>query len=421
MTVFWTIAGLLLAAALLFLLPPLLAPRAARAGAVSRDASNLGILREQLAEVDAELAAGTIGREQALATRAELQRRLLEEVRDRGAGAEGAVERSRTTAVAVGVAVPVFAVLLYLALGSPKGLLPAEQAPSQGAAHEVSAEQILAMTSRLAERLKANPDDGTGWVMLGRSYGVLGRFADSAAAYAKAEKLFPKDAQLLADYADALAMSRGRELRGEPLALIERALEADPKNLKALALAGTAAFEKRDFALAVDYWQRILQTLPEDSDFTRSVQSSIADAKAQAGGAVPPRAGAGPKPAGREAAPAAAPLARISGTARLSPALAGKASAEDTVFILARAATGPRMPLAVIRARVKDLPLAFSLDDSMAMNPSMKLSNFKEVVVVARVSKSGGAAPQPGDLEGISPAVRLGATGITVDIAAQVK
>ncbi|MBI3938065.1 MAG: c-type cytochrome biogenesis protein CcmI, partial [Betaproteobacteria bacterium] len=308
-------------------------------------------------------------------------------------------------------AVPLTAIALYLVVGSPQMLSP-QQTAAGGEAHGVSAQQIEALIGRVAARLKENPEDAEGWVILARSYSVLGRFPEAARAYANAVARIPRDAQLLADYADALAMAQGRRLQGEPENVIARALEIDPSNLKALALAGSVEFEKKQYASAASYWERILPLIPGDSDMVRSIQASIAEARSLAGDGSrqPPRqANAGDSRAG------------VSGVVKLAPELAAKVAPTDTVFIFARAADGPRMPLATLRKQAGDLPVKFSLDDTMAMTREMKLSSFPQVVVGARISKSANATPQPGDLQGISPPISSRATGVTIVINSEVR
>lgn len=423
MTMFWVYAALLTVLALAILVMPLVRPRARSAASVSRAASNLTVFRDQIAELDADLAAGTIGREQWEAARGDLQRGLLEGSAEEAADvAAQPVSRSKLTAIVVAFAVPLVSVSVYLLLGSPQGLDPkrADAAQAEGGApHQLSQEQIESMVARLAQRLESNPDDIEGWVMLARTYGALGRFGEAAGAYAKAEARFPQDAQLLADYADSLAMAQGQSLQGKPEALIQRALKADGNNLKALALAGTVEFEKQNFSKAIEYWKRILPLLPADSEMLNSVHASIKDAESKQGAAPKAPAPLAQAAQGDKAKPAtaAAKSQRLSGTIRLAPALAARAAPEDTVFVLARPAQGSRMPLAAVRAKVKDLPLAFSFDDSMAMNAEAKLSNFAEVVVAARVSKSGNVVPERGDLEGVSKPVRPGTAGMNVEIA----
>lgn len=427
MTLFWVYAALLAAVALAFLVTPLMRARARAGAAVSRAASNLTVFRDQLAELDADLAAGSIGREQWEAARGDLQRGLLEDVgAPPAASAAAPAKRSRAAAIAIGIALPLASVLLYLGLGSPQGLDPVKQASTQGAAHELTREQIETMIARLARRLESNPDDGGGWVMLARTYTALGRFAEATGAYAKAEAKFPQDAQLLADYADTLAMAQGQRLQGKPEALVQRALQADGNNLKALALAGTVEFEKSDFAKAIEYWRRMLPLLPADSEMGNSVRASIQEAQGKLGGApkslaavAQDRQGGATKSS--TATTTATKAASLSGTIKLAPALAARAGPEDSVFVLARPAQGSRMPLAAVRVKVKDLPLVFSFDDSMAMNPSAKLSDFAEVVVAARVSKSGNVVPQRGDLEGVSKPVRPGSAGVVVEISNEVQ
>jgi cytochrome c-type biogenesis protein CcmH len=423
MTLFWVYAALLTAVALAILVAPLVRKRSRDSAAVSRAASNLTVFRDQLAELDADLAAGTIGNEQWEAARGDLQRGLLEGSAD-GATVIAAVPvaRSKVTAIAVALAVPLISVSVYLVLGSPQGLNPAKASAAQSAPHELSQGQIEGMVASLAQRLQSNPDDVEGWVMLARTYSALGRFGEAAGAYAKAEARFPTNAQLLADYADSLAMAQGQSLQGKPEALIRRALQADGNNLKALALAGSVEFERQDFAKAAEYWRRILPLLPPDSEMGNSVRASIKEAEDKQAGAPAPstaiaKAGQADKAQAPQPATAAAKGARLSGTIKLAPALAARAGPEDTVFVLARPAQGSRMPLAAVRVKVKDLPLKFSFDDSMAMSSAAKLSDFSEVVVAARVSKSGNVVPEAGDLEGVSKPVRPGTTGMSVEIA----
>lgn len=425
MTMFWVYAALLTALALAILITPLLRRRAKSHAAISRKASNLSVYRDQLAELDADLAAGTIGRDQWDAARADLQRGLLEDAAVPEADPVAPATRTKLAALAVAVAVPIIAVSTYLVLGTPQGLDAARTSAAQAAPHGLTQDQIEAMVARLEQHLQSNPDDVEGWTMLGRTYNALGRFADASAAYAKAEARFPDNAQLLADYADSLGMAQGQSLLGKPEALIQRALKADGNNVKALALAGTVEFQKQNFAKAAEYWKRMLPLLPPDSEMGNSVRTSIKEAEDKLGGASGPPAAVAQAGAAGKAKPstgtAAAKQARVSGTITLAPALAKLAAPEDTVFVLARPAQGSRMPLAAVRVKVKDLPLKFAFDDSMAMNPSAKLSDYSEVVVAARVSKSGNVMPEPGDLEGVSKPVHPNTAGMSVEIAREIK
>jgi len=409
MTVFLVVSALLVAGTLLFVVPPLL--RLKGGSGVSRDTINVAVYRDQLRELEADLRAGTLAADQHEKAHQEIEKRMLEDV---GSGAEGAGKprRARAAALAMGFAVPLVALAVYFLVGTPQALAPGF-AGGNDPDHGVTAQQMQALVERLAARLKEKPDNPEGWAMLGRSYGALGRFDDANAAYAEAAARSPRDAQLLADYADTLAMAQGRWLQGEPEKLIARALQADPGNVKALALAGTVAFENKDYAGAVGHWERILDLAPQESDFTQSLRSSIAEAR-ELGGIAP-----GAKQQAQQR-PAAA-TGRVSGVARLAPELAAKVAPTDTVFVFARAAEGPRMPLAILRKQVRDLPLKFTLDDSMAMTPEMKLSAVARVVVGARISKTADATPRSGDLEGLSAPVKPGATGVVIVIDREVR
>ena len=408
MTLFWVLSGLLVAIAWWFVVRPLLA-RGVDAR-LSRRGLNLAIYRDQVHELDADLQAGTLGAEHHDKARRELEARLLEDV-EGGTEAPSAVRPSRVAAAVVALLIPLGAVSIYLLVGTPAALAP-ENIATAGAPHAADVKELEVAVERLAARLKENPEDTEGWVMLARSYKLFGRFPESAQAYAVAAAREPRDAQLLADYADVLAMARGRRLEGEPEMLIARALEADPRNLKALALAGSAAFEKKDYVGAVAHWERMLPLVQAGSEEARAVQASIGEARSlgQMGAAKP--------------APGVVPTsvrAAVTGTVTLAPELVAKVKPEDTVFIFARASEGPRMPLALVRKQVRELPVSFTLDDTTAMTPEMKLSNFAQIVVGARISRSGGATSQPGDLEGFSAPVVNTASGISVVIKNEIR
>ena len=387
MIVFWLIAAGLALATLALLLRPLLAKKSA--AAVARSEVNVSIYRDQLRELEADLAAGTLARADYDQARTELEARLLQDVQ----ASEETLRRpaGRRASLVVALAVPLLALGVYFTVGKPTAL--------QGDPEAVTAAQVEAMVGRLAARLRENPEDVEGWKMLGRSYSVLGRYAEAADAYAKAAVRAPRDAQLLADFADVLAMARGQSLEGEPEKLVLRALEIDSNNLKALALAGTAAFGRNDFARAAAYWERMLPHVPPDSEDARTIRENVAEARKLA----------------------AAPSLALTGTVSLSPELKGKAAPDDVVFVFARAVEGPPMPLAVARTRVRDLPYQFRLDDSMAMTPAAKLSAFPRVIIGARVSKSGKPAAQPGDLQGASAPVANNASAVKVVIDSTVR
>lgn len=421
MTVFAITAALLLIGALFFILPTLLRQEGGLHQHALSDEVNLAVLRDQLRELDADLAAGTIDATGYQSAKQELERRVAEDVKP-GAAAVAGTSGAGMTAVLIGLAVPLLAVSLYFVLGTPAGLDPAKVAAAPNdQAHAVTEDQIVEMIAALSKRLQANPGDADGWHMLARSNSAIGRFGEAATAYSQLVKLVPGNAELLADYADTLAMSLNRSLLGEPEKIINLALSADSKNVKALALSGSAAFERRDYQGAVTQWTKILSIAPPESEIGRSIVSSINEAQKMAGQPVTmPQATL----AAAQTTPAAATVtqaasAEVAGTVELDAALRSKVSDTDTVFIYARAAEGPRFPLAVLRKQVKDLPTAFVLDDTMSMVPNAKLSNFPMVVVGARISKSGSATPSAGDLEGVIDPVRSGAKGLLIRINSQ--
>ena len=408
---FLFVAALLLAVALAMMLRPLTRRFSGSRRSASRRALNTAIYRDQLAELERDRAAGSLGAADFDQAQAELQRRMLQDVQQ-DVEPEAAPGHWRT-ATAVLISVPIMAALLYTWLGTPAALdAPASMAQQQTGQHDITSGEFDQMVAQLAARLEKNPDDVQGWIMLARSYKATRHFAEAERAFARIGPTLDRDPILLAQYADLLAVLANGNLEGKPLALVERALSLDPDNNMALALAGTAAYERRDFATAGRYWDRLYKLLPPDSDEAKAVAASLAEIRANGGAPGPvPESALQPKPA----APTTS-AQTVSGKAALAPAFKDKVQAGDTVFVFARAPSGVRMPLAVLRARAGDLPLDFVLDDSMAINPDMKLSGAREVKLEALVSRSGSATPQAGDLAGESAAVKLGAKNVRIVI-----
>lgn len=405
MTLLWVILAAMVLAALAFILPPLLGR--GRDTGLGREQINLAIYKERLAEIEADLKSGALSREQFRQSRQDLERQLLQDISgDKTPAHVTSHAPARWSAGVVVLSLPLLAMSLYLKLGGGDLMMRWTQADG-GTAGDVAQTppgmpSIEQMVNGLAQRMKTTPNDLQGWVMLGRSYIVLKRYPDAVAAYAKAYSLQGDDPRILTDYAEALALANDNQLSGRPAELIQKALELRPSYAKALWLAGIVAVKEGNMASAVGRWQQLLVQLPKDSEEARMVQSAIAQAQGQAPAMAVAEGGAAGQ--GAQSGEGGAIKLKVA----LSPELASKASPDDTLFIFARASSGPRMPLAVVRKQVKDLPVTVTLNDSMAMTPAMKLSNFPEVVLEARVSKAGTAAPQAGDLEGRKQGVKTG-------------
>lgn len=453
---FIVVATLMLLVALAFVLVPLFRRRTPVSVAdsinLSDAASNVAVFRSAKREIEDEFSRGVISAEERDSALNELSQRLVDEVPE-APGDHTTVAPTITGSRrapwwlmgVLGALIPLAAVSIYATLGSPQALngvataIAAQPHAPDGAAPgnaaPISDKQILAMVETLAEKMRQNPGDPKGWVLLARSQGALGRFAESLAAYERATQLLPTDAQLFADYADVAVMSQEGRFDGKPVLLIAQALKLDPANMKALALAATADMRLGNRDGALKKWEKLKSLVVKDSEDYRQVQSIIAEINtgksatpsntAGAPGASP----ASPAPAKPAASNAAVASAKpssagsavsVSGQVLLAPEVTAKLAPTDTLFVYARALVGPRMPLAILRVpapKAGEFPRAFELTDAMSMAPGMTLSSFPEVVIEARISKSGNAQLQPGDLSGVSEPVKPGARAIKVTIS----
>lgn len=413
MILFIVLAASLTALALAWLLWPLLRTRASRE--MDRERANLGVLRDQLSELDAEHARGALADDVHAQMKADLERRVLDESLATAAPPGQRSSAGSRAAAVLALALPLAAALAYWQFGDPQAFDPALASATEANPHALQPDQIARMVAALEERLQREPDNLNGWVTLARTYSTQQRFTDAVRAYEKLLAAVPDDADLLADYADALAMAEGRRIGAGPMAAIKKALAINPTQWKALAMAGTEAFDRKDYKAALGFWERLQRSLPPDAPMAQSIGASIAEARQLAG--MSPQAQASvPTKAAAPATTARPADARVSGTVDLSPGLKARAAPQDRVFVFARAVDGPRLPLALLTVQVKDLPLKFALDDSMAMSPDAKLSAFPNVIVGARISKSGNAPAASGDLEGLSPPVKVGATNVAITI-----
>lgn len=405
MMAFLIAAAVAVALVLLLLLRPFIWSRPA--SRMSQRQMNAAVYRDQLAKLDQDLAEGALNTEDHARSRDELQRRALEDLREDDAAPT--LRAPKRTMIAVGVTVPLVAIALYGLLGNVDALT------GSGAEPKVTQADVERMVAGLAAKLEQEPTNYKGWVMLARSYKVMGRTADAEKAFDRAAPLVDTDPQLLADYADVVVTNANGNFRGKPQQLIDKALKLDPNAPMALWLAGTAAFSRGDKDEAIGYWEHLAKLLPADSEDARNLQAALAEVRGKA----PLSAQA----AAAQSAPAATPDvaaanagASVTGTVELDAALKGKANAKDTIMVIARA-PGMRMPLAVLRVPATQLPLKFTLDDSLSMSPQAKLSGASEVEVEARISKSGQAMPEPGDLFSSVQTVKVGAKDVTLRVA----
>jgi len=284
---FWVICALLIVIALAFVLPPAL--QRSEENIVSDDErrqANIAVYRDQLSELEADRVNGIVAEDQYAQDRDEIERRLLEDVTTtRSKKTTGAAPiNARNTAYLLGIGLPLVAVVFYMSIGEPDRITnpaPVGAPPSAASAAppERTQEQIEANVAKLAERLKSSPNDAQGWTMLARSYSSMEKYSEAANAYAKATELNPKDADLLAEYAFVTGMAEGRSLEGKPTEIINRALKVDPENAKALQLAGSAAFQAKDYKKAIDYWQRVLKKVPPGSEVAETITARISEAK----------------------------------------------------------------------------------------------------------------------------------------------
>ncbi|UHD16810.1 c-type cytochrome biogenesis protein CcmI [Thiocapsa bogorovii] len=435
MIIFWILTAGLMGLALLFVALPLLQPEKATE-APEQDELNLTVFKQRLQELDADLAGGFLEQDQYAAARRDLERDLLRDIPGElaASGRRGA-SGGRWLALVLAMAVPTAAVLIYNEVGHREIIERIE-----GVALSAEAPQTLigpdgeelppleVLVERLEERLAEDPNNIDGWLMIGRTYFTMRRPGQALDAVSKAYALAPERPDVMLAYAEAMAANSNNSLEGEPAALIDRVLKAEPDNVSARWLAGMLYYQRGQYTAAATAWQRILDEMDPASEDAADMREMITEAQTRAGApanaatanqpaAAEPAAGTSPTQTGSPAAPEPAAGVSVTADVSLDQAVSAGAAPEDTVFVFARAVAGPPMPLAVQRIKVKDLPTRVTLDDSMSMMPAMRLSAFPQVMIGARVAKSGQATPQPGDLEGeTGPIDSAGNTQVAVTI-----
>jgi cytochrome c-type biogenesis protein CcmH len=411
-------AGLMLLAALGLLAWPLL--RRATPASVSTRQLTAAVYRDKLAELDQDLAAGSLAPADYEVSRAELQRRLLDDssaVADAPAtSAPQDLPRSKALLLPLVVALPLVALALYVVLGSPAAL--------EATAHpqRFSKADIEKMVTGLAAKLEKEPENHRGWAMLARSYKMMGRFKEAADAYARTGPMLDSSAELLVDYADAVAAA-ANGFNAQSLQLLDRALALDPNNAQGLWMHGSAAFEAQRFDRAIADWEKLLAQLEPGSEDARTIAGNLAEAREKAGkpAAAGAKAGAAGSAASAASSAALPASASIQGRVELAPELARSVGPGAVLMVIARPADGGRMPVAVLKQPVAGFPASFTLDDRQSLLAERKLSAFPSVQLEARLSRSGQAKAEPGDLIGDGVAVPLGAHGVTLRLDRLVK
>ena len=369
----------------------------------SQAKANAKVYRDQISDLDREHDSGHISDQEWQQSRDELSLRLLEDTSAVDDPAAKTEKPAIWTAVVLAVALPLGSMGLYMWVGQPEALNPlALKTPDQ-----VDPKDLAKMAQTLAEKLKDKPDNLQGWVMLGRTYRTLENFDAALKAYDSALKLSADD-DLKLERIEIIAMQRQGQFEGEPWNVIREILQRDPQHFGALLTAGSASYAEGKFADALKYWEQARKPLDANNPDLEGLESAIAAVRERLG--MPPT----------KATPAATSGLNVTGQVNLSASLKSKASPNDVVFIYATPANGDRMPLAIFKTTVSQLPFNFTLDDSTAMAPDRKLSAAGEVMVKVRVSKSGNAMPQSGDLSGSLGPVKVGAKGLKLEIKDQV-
>lgn len=387
MTSFLIPAVLLLILVLVLLLRPFFFP--AKELATSRRQMNAAIYREELDKLEADRLVGAVDASSYEQSHAEMRQRLFQDTDE--ADDLAVLGSPKKTIIGICLFVVVLSVGFYFYLGD------ASRIAERNAQKPMTQESVEKMVAEFAAKMEKEPDNLKGWAMLARSYRILGRNAEAANAYARAGAFVDSDPQLLADYADVLAANANGNFAGKPQQLINKALALDPNNLLALWLSGTAAFNAQNYKTAVQSWEKLAKQLPPETDEARAIAASIAEARSK--GDLAP------------ASVAAISSQGVSGQIGISAELQSKLKAGDTLMVIARK-PGERMPVAVLKTAVNTFPMSFVLNDALAMNPNALISQLPEVSVEVRISKTGMAMPESGDLISAPQTIKVGTNNV---------
>lgn len=396
MTLFWIITVAMLLIALAILAPSLLGTR--RSKQLDRDRQNVMIARERLAELEADLNSGRVTQVQYEQMKLELEQALLIDLEQQTevATAQNTGAAGRLALGGIVLALPLFSLPLYFYLGSPELIQPGplQTVQNENPHTEGRLPPVDQMVTALVERLQENPTDAEGWFLLGRTYMVMQDYPRAAATFEKLHQIVGDQPVVLLSWADAQSMAQSGSMQGKPTELVKKALELAPTNTTALWLAGMVEDQAGNHDAAIKLWERLTPLIQDDPRSRERVASLIANARAK-GGLTAPVSQQGEIIASSDG---------IQVQVTLSPEFADKVTQDWSLFIYARAIEGPKMPLAAAKHKVSDLPLEITLDDSSAMMPELKLSNFEQVLVGARISSSGNPIAVSGDLKGeVSP------------------
>lgn len=350
------------------------------------DAVNIELAQNKLQELKADLAAGNLTQAQFAEAKQELEVGLYHDLHD--GAAQQTSGNGRWLIVPLLFIVPVLSLGLYSQLGDFRAFEPQPEAAAEAGADPSG--QINAMVATLEQRLQQQPDDLKGWLILGRSYKAIKRYDDAVIALRKAQALQGNNADILLQLADAVAGASGGSMQGEPAELVEQALKLQPDNEIGLWLSGMSKAEVGQYDEAVALWRKLQQRYQPGQPDYQELQDVINTALERSG--KQPEA---QQAVSAQAAAVASPMVNVQVT--LGEQFKASVKADDSVMVYVKAVNGPKMPLAAVKRQVKDLPLTISFDDSMAMMPTMKISSVDEVIVTARVSRSGNAMPTAGE------------------------
>ncbi len=401
---FWIICALLIAIALIIILPSLFAKQAPKD--LDRKKINRAVYEKKLLELESDRDNDLIDLEQYNIAKSDLERSLIDDLEDHK---EVIFNRSnKIMPIIVLFVLPVLAIFSYLKLNN--GLISLDpEFESKMASQQGQMPDIGKAIAELEGKLKQNSNNLDGWIMLGKSYVVSKRYKEAVKAYGKANELSDgANPDVLISYGEAKGLAAGNNFDESAMSLFNKALKISPNNERGLWYAGLASYQLQNYKLSVDYLEKLLQQVPNDqSDVRAALVKYLNDAKQKAGIEVVEES--------TVAKPESNSNSSITVNVILSDGLHKNYVKSDTLFIYARAMSGPKMPLALVKMTAGDLPTTVTLDDSVSMMPSMTLSSMEQVEVIARISKSGQAMMQSGDIFGSVSSVKTDQSE-TVDV-----